>query len=428
MDRQAATALGFAASRIRFGKEVVLRQAVLWGGLAALLSLTPLAPVQAQDYTMPPTFGVVSLRGGFLPDPNWIVLLAGGSNYTEFRDSNTGGRCIGYFADAPDLRMFFTAGQVPLPLSFYADSREDTVLLINTPDGQWHCNDDASALNPALTFDTPLEGQYDIWVGTYSPTGSDYPSATLSMTEGEPFSGQFERAFFGADDRVVIDPVTAPWNMIGFVDLSAASCTGTLIGPSTVLTAGHCIANNGMIENEPVEFLAGYNRGASVARSRVTGYHLPQRWLNGEQEGSDFAFLFLAEPIGNQLGFMDVGPLSALELGALQAGSGPDLLQAGYSFDQQGVLTGNLDCPFVELGGQNTFIHQCDTLQGDSGSPIFIADGAGYRIVAVESRTDFRPDQPYDRNVAMYAEQVAVEFATLTPGAATTIAPMNVTK
>jgi protease YdgD len=177
-----------------------------------------------------------------------------------------------------------------------------------------------------------------------------------------------------------------------------------------------------------VEFLAGFNRGSAVARTRITGYHLPQGWLNGEQEGTDFAFLFLEEPIGNQVGFMDVGPLNAAELADLQAGGGPDLLQAGYSYDHEGELTGNLDCPFVELGGQNTFIHMCDTLQGDSGSPIFIADGAGYRIVAVESRTDFMPNQPYDRNVAMYAEFVANEFATLMPGAATTVVPMNAPK
>lgn len=389
----------------------------------AALALAPFGAA-AQDYNLPPTFGVVSIESNFLPDPNWIYLLAGGNIQAEFPDVVTGNRCAGYFADAPDMRVHFATGDFGYPLSFYVDSREDTVLLVNTPDGQWHCNDDASRLNPAITFDTPLAGQYDIWVGTYSPTNGTYPPAVLSITELEPFSGQFERAFFGADDRVVLDPTQAPWSMIGFVDLSDASCTGTLIGPSTVLTAAHCIASDGMIERQPVEFLAGYDRGRSVARSGVTGFHVPQRWLAGEQEGTDYAFIFLSEPLGNQLGFMDLGPLSAQELGGLQTGTGPDILQAGYSFDQQGVLTGNLACPFVEVTSQNTLIHQCDTLQGDSGSPLFIQDGAGYRIIAVESRTDGRPNEPYDRNVAMYAEGAAAEFALLVPNT-TTVAPVR---
>ena len=328
------------------------------------LALTPISAT-AQDYSLPPTFGVISLESNFLPDPNWISVLAGGNIQAEFSDTASGNRCVGYFADAPDMRMHFTTADFGYPLSFFVDSREDTVLLVNTPDGQWHCNDDSMRLNPAITFDTPLAGQYDIWVGTYSPSNGNYPPAVLSITELEPFSGQFERAFFGEDNRVVLDPSQAPWSMIGFVDLSEASCTGTLVGPATVLTAAHCIANDGMIEREPVEFLAGYNRGNAVARSGVSGFHVPQRFLNGEQEGTDYAFIFLNDPIGNQVGFMDFGPLNAQELASLQAGTGPDILQAGYSYDQQGLLTGNLNCPFVELGGQNTFIHQCDTLQGD---------------------------------------------------------------
>jgi hypothetical protein len=70
--------------------------------------------------------------------------------------------------------VFFTPGDDPL--SFYVEARDDTVLLVNTPDGEWHCNDDFSGLDPALTFETPQEGQYDIWVGTFSATDGDYPA------------------------------------------------------------------------------------------------------------------------------------------------------------------------------------------------------------------------------------------------------------
>jgi hypothetical protein len=42
-------------------------------------------------------------------------------------------------------------------------------LVINGPDGRWHCDDDGGVrnLNPMLMFETPQGGQYDIWVGLY---------------------------------------------------------------------------------------------------------------------------------------------------------------------------------------------------------------------------------------------------------------------
>ena len=373
------------------------------------------APATAQDISFEPSFGVVSITSGFEPETNWIHLLAGGANLGEYTDRTLDIRCAGYFADPPDFRVFFTPGTDPL--SFYVESGADTVLLINAPDGEWYCNDDSSGLDPALTFDTPLAGQYDIWVGTYSATDGDYPGATLAITQGTPFAATFARAFYGEDDRIAVDTTQAPWTMIGFLDLDVTSCTGVLIGPATVLTAAHCIANNGVIATPPGEFLAGYDQGQSVARSAAIGYHVPAAWLAGEQEGSDFAFVYLAQPIGDQVGWMDVTGLSTTEIAAYASGTGPDIMQAGYSYDQDGVMTGNLDCPFVEIGPFSTLVHECDTLQGDSGSPLFIAGENGrYRIIGVESHTNPRPREPFDQNVAMYAESIMAEMRALASG------------
>ena len=390
--------------------------------IAAAMLIATASPgsIVAQDYTLPPTFGVVSITTGFLPDPNWIALLAGGENRGSYTDVATGAACNGYFADAPDMRVFYDAGDT-YPLAFYVDSREDTVLLVNTPDGAWHCNDDTVALNPAIEFARPLAGQYDIWVGTYAPSNGEYPPATLGITEVSAFESQdFTIAFFGEDDREVVDASAAPWNMIGFVDLSDASCTGVLVGPSTVLTAGHCLANGGVVDSTPETFFAGFNQGNFVASSRVTGSHIPSGWMQGEQDGTDFAFLFLADPIGDQVGWMEIGPLTSEETAALQAGGGPTILQAGYSYDQQGVMTGHLGCPFVGLGRFNEIFHECDTLQGDSGSPLFIEADGGYRIIGVESHTRDNPDAsaPFNLNVAMYTADVLEEWNAIGQGAA----------
>jgi len=388
---------------------------VALAGLSAALIL-PSGTLLAQDYALSPSYGLLSLSSGFLPDPIWVWLRAGGEEFNEYDDAISGGECAGHFADAPDLRIHYASPQ-GYPLSFYVDAEADTVLLVNTPDGQWHCNDDNPAssyqLNAGLTFDAPQQGQYDIWVGTYASPEGVFPDAILSITEGPIFPGAWERVFFGEDERVVLDPTAAPWSMIGLVEMTEGTCTGTLIGPSLVLTAAHCVANVGEDDNPPVTFRAGYENETDITSSRITGFHIVPGWRADEQDGTDYAFMYLADPIGDQLGWMNVGPLTEAEIAAYATDQGPDIMQAGYSYDQPDVQTGNLDCPLLRVTDENTMVHQCDTLQGDSGSPLFIADGAGYRIIGVESYTDSQPNEDYDLNIATYIGDVVIELARI---------------
>lgn len=131
------------------------------------------------DWSLPPTYGTVSLNTGYTPDPHTVNLQAGGE--LNAPDYNLGPGCLGSIAAAPDYRVNYTAGTT-FPLAFAASSSADTTLIVNAPDGSWHCNDDYVGLNPQVTFNNPLSGQYDVWVGTYW-SGDGYPNATLSVTE-----------------------------------------------------------------------------------------------------------------------------------------------------------------------------------------------------------------------------------------------------
>lgn len=395
--------------------------------LLATLFVAATAPASAQDTSLNPTFGHIALTAGFATDPSWVHVLSGGLTEGTYTDAASGDTCTGYFEQAPDFRLTFTTGS-GLPLSITSESRDDTVLLINGPDGQWYCNDDTYGLNSAVTFPTPQDGVYDVWVGTYSNPQGEYPPAELGFTELTPFEPQILRSFFGRDDRLVLDATLAPWNMIGLVEMvGGGSCTGTLIARDVVLTGGHCFANVGEEDSPPASFSAGYQNGTFVARAGATGWHVTDAWRTAEQEGNDFAFMFLDQPIGDQLGWMDIGTLTPAQIAGYANGTGPDILQAGYSADQIEVLTGNLDCPFVELGAENTLVHQCDTVQGDSGSPLFIQNGNRFQIIGVEAYTDNRPELEFDINVAMYIANVVAEYQSLTATPAVP-APQPVTK
>ena len=113
--------------------------------LAAVAMIACALPVTAQDYSADPTYGTVNLSSGFPEDPYGVSLSSGGS-----RDaSNLGGNCTGYIANAPDVRLNYDAGN--LPLYIYAGSSADTTLVINAPDGSWYCDDDSrGALDPSM--------------------------------------------------------------------------------------------------------------------------------------------------------------------------------------------------------------------------------------------------------------------------------------
>lgn len=143
----------------------------------SLLLFAGCPAAQAQDASALPRYGDASLSAGFTPDPYTIQLQSGGSIDASL---SPGGDCAGFIADAPDFALFYSAGALPLILS--VDAAVDTTLVVHTPAGAWHCDDDSGeGLNPSIRFEAPGSGLYDIWVGTYADAAIE--AATLSISE-----------------------------------------------------------------------------------------------------------------------------------------------------------------------------------------------------------------------------------------------------
>ncbi|MEQ9812522.1 MAG: serine protease [Azospirillaceae bacterium] len=129
---------------------------------------------------LPPTFGSMDLVTGFLPDPHAVPLQAGG----DLDATVLGGNCVGFVAEAPDFQLTYEAGQ-QYPLHIYVEGTADTTLAVSAPDGRWYCDDDSGQeLSPALTWQVPSSGRFDIYVGTYdSPERAGFPEVTLNISE-----------------------------------------------------------------------------------------------------------------------------------------------------------------------------------------------------------------------------------------------------
>ena len=139
---------------------------------AALLS----ASASAQNFGLDPNFGTVNLQAGFTPDPYTVAIVSGGDIDAAWA---LGDNCLGVITDAPDFRVNYAAGSYDLFIS--AITSGDATLIINAPDGSWHCDDDyAGNLNPGIQFYGPLSGQYDIWIGDLN--GENH-NGTLRISE-----------------------------------------------------------------------------------------------------------------------------------------------------------------------------------------------------------------------------------------------------
>jgi hypothetical protein len=147
---------------------------------AAGLGVVGSADAQRLDQSGTPNYGTRSASPGFTPDPMTITVTSGGN--LQVSSMGLGAGCTGYATEAPDFRFNLQGGSSSF-LRFFVESAVDTTLVINGPNGQWHCNDDISSSNrnPMVDFTNAPPGQYDVWIGSYQ--ANDRARGTLNITE-----------------------------------------------------------------------------------------------------------------------------------------------------------------------------------------------------------------------------------------------------
>jgi V8-like Glu-specific endopeptidase len=191
------------------------------------------------------------------------------------------------------------------------------------------------------------------------------------------------------------------------------NCTGTLVGPRHVVTAGHCIYSRArQAWSDDFTLRAGRNGTSSAAQvtidrdnipnGQVLWYFTPSQWraTSGSTTGFDYGILVLPGRIGDTVGWMGrvTYGSSALQNAYIYRRGYP-MCSATFGGDPRidspnpcswRHLYGNTeDCTVGEFesvdsdGWSRLIHHSCDASAGDSGSPLYVYHNGSASVTAV---------------------------------------------
>lgn len=173
------------------------------------------------------------------------------------------------------------------------------------------------------------------------------------------------------------------WEAVGRLDLNGGYCTATLIAPSLILSAAHCVYDDAghQRKSEDLTFRAGYRHGKTAATRTIRkiaahpGYN-PNEPLTNKNVEHDLALLELSSPIlshevnpfalhGERV---EPGPVSVVSYGKGRSQQQSRQKECGLEFRQGDML-----------------VFDCNVTFGSSGAPVFSHLNGRGRILSVIS-------------------------------------------
>jgi len=218
----------------------------------------------------------------------------------------------------------------------------------------------------SVTYDPNMKSdQYGSYSKAFTGTGKVNETKEKTAKESSAKAPYSIKSVIGSDDRTRVTNTSAyPYRAIVHISSSIGSCTGWMIGPKTVATAGHCIYDTSSGSFAGTATVSPGRNGTSYPYGSVksTRYFIPSGWRSGNTN-YDYGAIELSEPIGNTVGYFGYSYTTSSLVGTTVTISGyPGDKTTGTQWQHSGPIA---------ISETYKLQYAMDTYGGQSGSPVF---------------------------------------------------------
>lgn len=235
-------------------------------------------------------------------------------------------------------------------------------------------------------------------------------TAIISLPAAAAQDTEKNKLLFGHDDRQTVATDASPWSAVAQIETAGQNlCSGLLIAPQWVLSAGHCFISANRQQQAALSVRLAGQPHQSQQPDRLL---IPQELaagLTADGDGfiitptasrHDIALLHLPSPVQN----ITPVPLWSGDRHSLQVALDQQenqVSQGGYPQDSLDTLLVHSRCQIRKFNAQGILEHRCDTLPGDSGSPLLLPTHQGWRVIGIQSSAPDANDRWRADNLAL---------------------------